>query len=385
MRVGGVGEIDYYEELGVERNATPEQIRDAFRALVRLLHPDHQQDESLKAIADRQLRKLNRIHSVLSDPERRRRYDLSLQENFRPAPTIVVNTAVPFAPRETLTRFVWIAAAVVGVAVVIWLATDPPAAPVLFPERAVRSVAPAAETRNSGEAPAANQGTARVGDSDEVLQLRAALRAARAELAEAREELSTLRPPRTAPKDFAAPASATTDTAPQPPGALSSSAMSEVVPPRLTPAPARPVSLPGAVATAGPLLKNPKTAGPDAHDFASFWFFTKAPDAKREQNLYYPEYIEATLTEQNGSIHGRYRSRYIITDRAVSPDVNFEFNGTPSNGTIVCSWAGPGGARGQLTLRITSENAMRVEWVASETGSVQALTSGKATLTRRVE
>src|SRR5580700_6302662 len=33
--------MDYYEELGIDRSASPEEIRQAYKHLVRLLHPDH--------------------------------------------------------------------------------------------------------------------------------------------------------------------------------------------------------------------------------------------------------------------------------------------------------------------------------------------------------
>ena len=55
------------EELGVAQNAPPEEIKDSFRALVRILHPDHQTDPQLKEIAERQMRKLNGIYAVLSE------------------------------------------------------------------------------------------------------------------------------------------------------------------------------------------------------------------------------------------------------------------------------------------------------------------------------
>jgi DnaJ-class molecular chaperone len=60
-------EITFYDELGVHRTATAEEIRDSFRALVRILHPDHQTDPQLKEMAERQMRKLNRVYAVLSD------------------------------------------------------------------------------------------------------------------------------------------------------------------------------------------------------------------------------------------------------------------------------------------------------------------------------
>jgi hypothetical protein len=84
-------------------------------------------------------------------------------------------------------------------------------------------------------------------------------------------------------------------------------------------------------------------------------------------------------------VHGKYRSRYRIVDRAISPDVNFEFSGTPSGGTIACAWIGQGGARGQLTLQMTGENDLKVDWTANDVGSLQGLASGTATLTRRLE
>jgi hypothetical protein len=129
----------------------------------------------------------------------------------------------------------------------------------------------------------------------------------------------------------------------------------------------------------------PKLPGSDPHQFAGFWFFARTSQIQHQQNVYPPEFIEATITEQNGIVHGKYRSRYRIVDRAISPDVNFEFTGAPSDGAISCVWVGQGGARGQLTIRMTGENDLKVDWTASEIGSVQGLASGTATLTRRLE
>jgi curved DNA-binding protein CbpA len=393
MRANGIGDIDYYEELGVERDATQEQIRESFRSLVRLLHPDHQQDEGLKQTAERQLRKLNRIHAVLADPERRRRYDSSLETEYRVPPTIVINPATAFRAREMLTRFVWIGAAVLGVALVIWLATDPPATPFSQQPPTTLEKTPRVEQSRPHAEVAANQAAGQSSD-DEVLQLRAALRVARAERDEARRELMEMeegrsmvsaRPTRPLPA-LSTPAESAASSGPSTPSnSVTPPPTGEVAPPRLAPAVARPVAPATSAAAPGPLARNPKTPGSDARQFVGFWFFTKTNDPNRNKNLYYPEFIEATLTEQNGSIHGRYRSRYQILDRAISPDVNFEFSGAPSNGTITCSWSGPGGARGQLTLRMTGENAMKVDWTASELGSLQGLASGTATLTRRID
>jgi hypothetical protein len=131
----------------------------------------------------------------------------------------------------------------------------------------------------------------------------------------------------------------------------------------------------------------PRVERPANRQLAGFWFYAKPPDGQtnKNQTLYPPEYIEATITEEAGVIHGRYRSRFQIVDRAISPDVNFTFTGTRNGSQCNCQWTGAGGAKGELTLRLTSDSLMRVDWSASELGTQQGLISGTAVLTRRIE
>ena len=107
------GEITFYEELGVAPGASPEQIRDAFRLLVRLLHPDQQTDPQLKEIAETQMRKLNRIYAVLSDPQSRQRYDEVFDESFQP-PIVLKAPTLDLA--RWVSRLAWGAAIVVSAA-----------------------------------------------------------------------------------------------------------------------------------------------------------------------------------------------------------------------------------------------------------------------------
>jgi curved DNA-binding protein len=63
---------DYYETLGVPRTATPEEIKQAFRKLARIHHPDVAKN---KAAGEAKFKEINEAYEVLSDPEKRRRYD----------------------------------------------------------------------------------------------------------------------------------------------------------------------------------------------------------------------------------------------------------------------------------------------------------------------
>ncbi len=64
--------IDYYETLGVARNASPDDLQRAYRQLTRKHHPDLNKDDPK---AEERFRRINEAYEVLRDPEKRRRYD----------------------------------------------------------------------------------------------------------------------------------------------------------------------------------------------------------------------------------------------------------------------------------------------------------------------
>ncbi|MBS2018721.1 MAG: molecular chaperone DnaJ [Deltaproteobacteria bacterium] len=63
---------DHYETLGVSKNATPEEIKAAFRKLAAQHHPDKNPDDPKAAV---RFKELNAAYQVLSDPQRRSMYD----------------------------------------------------------------------------------------------------------------------------------------------------------------------------------------------------------------------------------------------------------------------------------------------------------------------
>ncbi|HEX3019628.1 MAG TPA: DnaJ domain-containing protein, partial [Chitinispirillaceae bacterium] len=72
---------DYYQILGVNRNATQEQIKKAFRKLAVKFHPDKNPGNKQ---AEAKFKEITEANEVLGDPEKRKRYD-QLGENWNQA------------------------------------------------------------------------------------------------------------------------------------------------------------------------------------------------------------------------------------------------------------------------------------------------------------
>jgi hypothetical protein len=74
--------MNYYDLLSVPPQATPEQIRTAYRTLAQIYHPDrlaHLKPEA-RQFAEERFKALNQAYGVLSDPGKRASYDLTLQQ-----------------------------------------------------------------------------------------------------------------------------------------------------------------------------------------------------------------------------------------------------------------------------------------------------------------
>jgi len=63
---------DYYRDLGVDRDASQAEIKRAYRKLARQHHPDVKPGDTA---AERRFKEINEANEVLSDPEKRKRYD----------------------------------------------------------------------------------------------------------------------------------------------------------------------------------------------------------------------------------------------------------------------------------------------------------------------
>src|SRR3954452_16424581 len=65
-------DVDYYKILGLDKNATEEDIKKAYRKLARKYHPDLNPNNKE---ANKKFQEINEANEVLSDPEKRKKYD----------------------------------------------------------------------------------------------------------------------------------------------------------------------------------------------------------------------------------------------------------------------------------------------------------------------
>ena len=65
---------DYYQVLGISRTASPDEIKKAYRRLARQTHPDLHSGPK-KSEMEKKFKELNEAHEVLSDPDKRKKYD----------------------------------------------------------------------------------------------------------------------------------------------------------------------------------------------------------------------------------------------------------------------------------------------------------------------
>lgn len=343
--------MDYYEELGVDRSASPAEIRQAYKRLARLLHPDHCVDEPSRQVAEIQMRRLNGIIAVLSDPAEREEYNRSLVVAPR------LTSAARRRPSRRAATWLWPAVAAASSAMLL-VGVIQVAQPV-----------PVSVPRDEPAPPVASTPSP------------SPVRQARVQSLSFQSRRTDDRTPSIGGKSGpTGPLSTVVSHAPLPTGVIMPPLKdgSEAIKRTVTPAP---IQMPETRATPTAEESPPPTAG---RTLAGEWLFVPSTRV-RMPGLYPPEYIELRVTESSGVLRGRYRARYRVRDRAISPNVEFQFQGRaePNGGSL--PWSGPAGSEGNVTLRLLANGALEVTWVANQMGNDLGLVSGTATLVRKLE
>ena len=369
--------MTYYEELGIRQDAALEEIRQAYRVLARLLHPDGQPDGPLKAMAECQMKRLNEIQAVLTDSQKRRQYDESLCESPKAA---LEWASPPTVPPESwyyqllhfgLQHWFWVLIGLVLVGVGIWwLEQSAPEAALVAPNHngAVLTEPGAGEPSSGG-----SDGSS-PGDSRPLQSSGNAIKPGPAH--------PTSTAPHEAPQPNASQAPVGDEAAaePNPPEPSHSFPVKEPLPlnpivaaeaPQVAPEPAK-------VETASSVPRASEVS------FPGNWFYAPEAAGKADPNLYPATYVEFVLAEENGNLVGNYRAKYRVPDQAISPEVQFRLQGKSTNGkSCKLTWTSDDGAQGEAELTLRSSNQMKVTWWTTVFGRRAALSSGMAVLIRQ--
>jgi hypothetical protein len=124
---------------------------------------------------------------------------------------------------------------------------------------------------------------------------------------------------------------------------------------------------------------------PAAARLAGHWYYVPESHEAPGKGVYVPEYIELRVTDDRGTLRGRYHARYRVTDQAISPEVTFQFEGPGGPAAAQLPWTGAGDAQGNLAIRLISADQLEVSWTASHLSADLNLASGTAQLIRQRE
>jgi curved DNA-binding protein CbpA len=341
--------MDFYEELGLSPRASDAEIRRSYKRLTVLLHPDQHRTPELQVLAEAQMKRINEMVTILTDPEKRRVYD----ESIRQTPVIV--RQIQLEPVHWLRNnrgWLLVVVALLIFVVCAWLI------PMLDDGRSVtravaNPVSPLQAKPLSPSTPAAPADRASAASNAERHRSDTQLRNIQRPL------LSAISAPALAASvERSSPKAAVTDT----PATQSDTATQSIA--SLSPAAnLNDPGFPRALAT-----------------LEGRWIYAPDPKDVGDAKLYPAVYVELSISSVGGELRGVYKSKYKVPDPALCPLVNFRFDGSRSETSF--PWRGDAGAKGEIMLRLESRDTLKIHWFATEMGSALSLGSGSATLYR---
>jgi len=262
---------------------------------VRLLHPDLSSEPALKRFSENQLKRVSRAYAVLSDPDRRRRYDAQVTgaEDEEPeAPATVKRSAGRSRARAWITLG-WLICAFAGIVGIGWYVSQQANGPA---DPAQVSAAPNPPTITT------STGSDKAADLD---SLRSELASAKAERERALEQTVL----QAKELDF------------------------------LT----------------GRLLAGRLPEG--SSRLSGIWALptSKTPSAASAFN---PEAVDLIISAQQDKVQGRFRARYPGMGAPDPPMVRFYFEGSLQDDVANAAWSGEDGSKGEIQLKLSSDNAL---------------------------
>jgi DnaJ-domain-containing protein 1 len=316
--------LTHYDDLGLRAGASGEEIRQAYLNLVRLLHPDLASEPSLKRFSENQLKRVSRAYAVLSDPDRRRRYDAQLagvKDQEQETPATVKRSAGRSRARAFITLG-WLICAFAGIVGIGWYVSQQASAPANPAQVSAAQNPPAV-----AQPPANPDGSDQTADLD---SLRSELASAKAERERALEQTVL----QAKELDF----------------------------------------LTGRVLAGRPPVGLSRLSG--------IWVLPQ-PKTVAAASAFTPEAVDLILNAQQDAVQGRFRARYPGMGAPDPPMVRFYFEGKLQGDVANATWSGEDGSKGEIQLKLSSDNALQLVWSTTQTGKQSGPDSGTLALVRR--
>ncbi len=349
--------MNYYEELGVPQDASLEDIRQAYKMMARLLHPDRQLDPALKQVAERQMTRLGEIVGLLTNPRQRSHYDdvlllgNRLQATARNRTMLATATAGEWEGVVGIAEFAlrywfWILMGAFVVTLGAWS----------FVHR-----------------------------SSTVPDYELPTKASQYDVAPMRQAASS--PPRRRLSSTAAKASPL-QTATRTPLTEESWEPKLPLPEPHQPAfeDIRPIvlALPEPSPETVPSAPRALPPAPGQPSFIGRWLYSPKPGDVAERGVYPAMYVELQVVGNDGEMAGNYHARYKVLDQALSPDVVFQIHGAADSATSArFGWISRENATGQAEMTLRGPNVLYISWWTTAFSRQATLGSGTATLIRQ--
>ncbi len=369
--------MNYYDELGVSRTASERELRQAYRVLVRLLHPDTQTGDDLRLAAERQLVRLNQMLTVLLNADTRRAYDLSLERECNPRISEVPHRPAAHQTGRHLDRSgaVQNSSLITHFAIKYW-------AMILIAAVIVGAAALSTLLRGSSESTPElhSAGTLRPDSKLTPAKLVVPGRSSRPQFEQkAQEQPAPVRIEGAGRFAALDPKRDSDEISPPIGGAITAS-------PGILPRVDDVEPLKNAGETAAPRLTlvRPATTPSQVNSFAGNWLYNTELDSGKVSDGYQAIYVELLLSEIDGMLSGSYRARYLVPDQAISPQVSFHLEGRASSVREAhLGWSSADGTRGEAELTLGATGIMDFHWWRTKSSGQSSLSSGTAKLLRQ--
>ena len=321
--------LTFYDDLGLSARASGEEIREAYLNLVRLLHPDLASEPSLKRFSENQLKRVSRAYAVLSDPDRRRRYDEQLagEDEEEPEEPVSANRDAGRSRARAWITLGWLICAFAGIVGIGWYVSQQAGA---SSEPAQVSAAPNPQGAPNSTAPSTAATSDNADKSGDLDSLRSELAGAKAERDRALEQTVL----QAKELDF----------------------------------------LTGRVLGARPAPGSSKLAG--------VWVLP-VPKVAPMESAFTPEAVDLILNVQQDTVQGRFRARYPGMGAPDPPMVRFYLEGTIQGDVANATWHGEDGSKGEIQLKLGSDNALQLVWSTTLAGKQSGPDSGTLALVRK--